>query len=593
MKENKSAIKGVFNWTFFIILVVSIVLINIIATFVNTRLDATKDKRFSLSNGTITYLENEDNFKNRLFIKIYLSGNLPSDLQYFKDAIEDKLKEFKQFSGKRIEYEFIDPNTGTEAEQQELFENLYNKGKGIMPMDIVFSKDGQQSQMLAWPGAVIEYGGSSVNIIQFLPGTTPGKPYQLNGMQSIIQNSVNNLEYILISSIRRAVEQKKPIIGFLKGHGELTFAETQRARALISPYYILRDVEIKDSLAALNDLDGLVIAQPKSQFSDKELYIIDQFVMRGGRLMCFVDALSLSEDSLNTNGNTHSMRTNSNLNRMLFDYGLKINENYLVDVNCTPKVVPTAKQTVIPWYFSVLASPTIHPISRNLEPVKLDYVSEIQFVPKEKVALTPILTSSTNSMPTGLAPMVSLGMPMNYGKNPRFAADIEDEQNKLCLAGLAEGFFESHFKNRIIDAFANNPLARFKDKSTKEGKVFVVANGSFIRNDYDSTLNADGSQYMYRPKPYNDLRFDPELMELGIRIFYGNQEFFQNSVDYLMGDNSVLDIRSRQIDIHQIDMEKVKLSSGYYKTLNLVLPNLIVALIAIFFFYIRKRKYTR
>jgi gliding-associated putative ABC transporter substrate-binding component GldG len=590
MTENQNKFKGIFNWSFFAIVIAVVVLLNIIFSFLSFRIDATKDKRFSLSTGTVEYLENDKKLDNRLLLKIYLDGNLPADLKYFRDAIEDKLKEFKQYAGKKIEYEFINPNEGTEGEQQELFETLYAKGKGIVPMDIMFTKDGQQSQMLVWPGAVIEYEGSTVNIVQFLPGTPPGKPYPLEGMGEIIQNSLNNLEYILMTSIRRSVEDEKPIIGFLQGHGELTYAETQRARSLISPYYILRDVAIKDTLSALDDLDGLIIARPTEPFSSKDLYVLDQFVLRGGKLMCFIDALKLPLDSLNSTGVSHTERYNLGLDKMLFDYGLKLNENYVIDARCSPKLVPTAKQALMPWFYHVLATPSAHPISRNLEPVSLEYVSEIQFVNVDKVALTPILTSSTNSTSTGLAPMVSYGMPMNYGKNPKLVPDPTLESNKLCIAGLAEGFFDSHFKNRIIDEFAKNPITKYKDKSTVEGKVLLVGNGRFIKNEYDSISTPQGIKF--RPKQYNELRFDAKLAELGVQIFYGNQEFFQNSVDYMMGDNSVLDIRSRQIDIHQIDNGKVGESANFYKWFNTLIPCLVIVLLALMFFYIRKRKYT-
>lgn len=590
MTKNQNKFKGIFNWSFFVVVIAVVVLLNIIFSFLSFRIDATKDKRYSLSNGTVEYLENEKKLDNRLLLKIYLDGNLPANLQYFRDAIEDKLKEFKQYAGKRIEYEFINPNEGTEGEQQELFETLYAKGKGIIPMDIMFTKDGQQSQMLVWPGAVIEYEGSTVNTVQFLPGTPPGKPYPLEGMGDIIQNSLNNLEYILMTSIRRSVEEDKPIIGFLQGHGELTYAETQRARALISPYYVLRDVAIKDTLSALDDLDGLIIARPTEPFTSKDLYVLDQFVMRGGKLMCFIDALKLPKDSLNSTGVSHTERYNLGLDKMLFDYGLKLNENYVLDARCSPKLVPTAKQALMPWFYHVLATPSSHPISRNLEPVSLEYVSEIQFVNEDQVALTPILTSSTNSTRTGLAPMVSYAMPMNYGKNPKLVPDPTLESNKLCIAGLAEGFFKSHFKNRITDEFAKNPIAKYKEKSSEEGKVLLVGNGTFIKNGYDSISTPQGIKY--RPNQYNELRFDAKLAELGVQIFYGNQEFFQNSVDYMMGDNSVLDIRSRQIDIHQIDNTKVGESAGFYKWFNIVVPCLVIVLLALLFFYIRKRKYT-
>ena len=593
MAEKKKVGKGLFNWTFLLIVGVGIVIVNIIGSLVYTRLDMTEDKRYSLAEGTITFLENDANFENRLNIKIYLEGNLPAEIRLFRNAIEDKLKEFKQYAGDRIEFQFINPNVGPEAEQQLLFENLYARGKGIIPMDVVYMKDGSQSQLLLWPGAIIDYGGTTVQNIQFLPGTPPGKPYTLEGLTEILENSLNNLEYILVSSLRRATQKAKPRIGFLQGHGELTFAQTQRARALISPYFAIADVSLNDSLAALDGLDGLIIARPTQKFNDKELYIIDQFVMRGGRLMCFLDALQLNEDTLNANGITHTTRFETGLERMLFDYGLKINENLVVDARCAPKSVPFAKQSLIPWFFHVLATPGEHPIARNVEPVALKYANEIQFVGNSKNTLTPILTSSTNSNVTGLAPMVSLAMPLNYGKNPELIANPTDEINKRCLAGLAEGRFESHFKNRIVDDFAKNPIAKYKEKSTKEGKVFLVGNGRFIANSYDSMLSRTGTEFMYRPTEINDLRMDPELAQLGVPLFFGNQEFFQNLTDYMMGDQSVLDVRSRQIDIHEIDKEKVKTDAGFYKTLNVLLPILLILIFAFLMAWIRKRKYAK
>jgi ABC-2 type transport system permease protein len=281
------------------------------------------------------------------------------------------------------------------------------------------------------------------------------------------------------------------------------------------------------------------------------------------------------------------------LERMLFDYGLKLNDNYIVDVRCAPKAVPFAKQSLIPWFFHVMASPTKHPISRNLEPVSLQYANEIQFVGSSKNTLSPVLTSSTNSNVTGLAPLVNLAMPLNYGKNPELIANPDDEINKRCLAGVAEGFFESHFKNRIVDEFANNPIAKFKEKSSREGKVFLIGNGRFIANSYDSMPARDGKGFMYRPTEFNDLRMDPELAELGIPIYFGNQEFFQNLADYMMGENSVLDIRSRQIDIHAIDKEKIKQDAKFYKIVNLLVPILLVLLFALIMGYLRKNRYAK
>lgn len=587
--------KGLYNWTFLVVVIIAIVLINIISSFVYKRIDMTADQRYSLSNGTISFLENADNFKSRLNIKIYLEGNLPAELNHFRNAVEDKLKEFKQFAGNKIEYQFIDPSVGTKQEKNDKFREIFAEGKGILPMDLVYMKDGAQSQMILWPGAIIEYGGSTVQSIQLLPGSKSGRPFQLDGMTDIIQNSINNLEYMLVSSLRRATQESKPRIAFLHGHGELTFPQTQRARALISPYFAIKDVTINDSLAALDGVDGLIIARPQTSFGDKELFIIDQFLMRGGRLMCFLDKLYIPEDTLKATGKTHTTRyANLRLDKMIFDYGMTVMDNYVIDARCVPMQVPYAKQSMIPWFYHVLSTPTTHPISRNVEPVGLKYTSEVKFVGQNpNIALTPILTSSTNSTVTGLAPLVSLGMPLNYGKNPELVPNPQSDANKLCLAGLAEGKFNSHFRNRIVDEYVKNKNVTILDSSIAEGKVFLIGNGRFIENQYDSTLNKLGDGYMYRPKQINDLQYSEDLINLNIPHFFGNQEFFQNLTDYMMGDNSVLDIRSRQIDIREIDMEKVKADAKFYKITNIGLPVVLILLLGFFVNLIRKRKYAK
>ena len=208
------------------------------------------------------------------------------------------------------------------------------------------------------------------------------------------------------------------------------------------------------------------------------------------------------------------------------------------------------------------------------------------------IALTPILTSSTNATVTGMAPVLNLGMYKNYGKTPELVADPENENNKICIAGLAEGMFKSHFRNRIVDAFAKSKEIKYLDKSNAEGKVILIGNGRFLANEYDSILSQTGSTYQYRPKKNNDLQFSQDLINLKISHFFGNQEFFQNMTDYMMGDNSVLDIRSRQIDIHEIDKEKVIASAGFFRILNIALPVILILLLSLLITYRRRKKYS-
>lgn len=589
--------KGLYNWTVLGLLAAVLVLLNFIGSMLYMKLDMTKDQRYSLAQSTVNYLSDKNNFENRISIQIYLDGNMPSELKNFQNALKDKLKDFKRIAGNRIEFLFTDPNVGTEDEIAALRAQLYDRGRGILPMEILYLKDGTQSQMLLFPGALLSYSVNGITkegVVQFLPGTQPGHPYSLDQMSEIIENALNNLEYNLLSAMRRLTQTNKPTIAFLQGHGELNPAETMRARALISPYYQIKDLQLNDSISALKDVDGLIIADPQTPFSQKDLYLIDQFVMRGGKLMCFMNTLALNEDTLNATGMTHTMRKNLLLDRLLFDYGIKIKENFVLDVNCAPKIVPFAETAFLPWFYHVLATPSLHPITRNVDPISLKYTNEIEFVQLPKAQLTPILTSSSNAIPSGLQPLINLALPLNYGKNPKLVENPEDEINKLCVAGLSEGFYQSHFKNRIVDEFAKSKDAGYLEQSKEETKILVVGNGTFIRNSYDSILDPKKiNSYLYRPIPINELKVDAELAQRRIPIIFGNQELFQNMVDYMMGDNSVLDIRSRQIDIKEIDKEKIKEASLFYKSINMLLPLLLILALAFVMNWIRLRRYTK
>lgn len=589
--------KGLYNWTVLGLLAAVLVLLNFIGSMLYFKLDMTKDQRYSLAQSTVNYLSDKKNFENRISIQIYLDGNMPSELKNFQNALKDKLKDFKRIAGTRVEFLFTDPNVGTEDEINALRSQLYDRGKGILPLEILYLKDGTQSQMLLFPGALLSYSVNGITkegVVQLLPGTQPGRPYALEQMTEIIENALNNLEYNLLSAMRRLTQTSKPTIAFLQGHGELNPAETMRARALISPYYQIKDVALNDSIAALQDVDGLIVADPQTPFSQKDLYLIDQFVMRGGKLLCFMNTLALNEDTLNATGMTHTSRKNLLLDRLLFDYGIKIKENYVLDANCAPKIVPFAETAFLPWFYHMLATPSLHPMTRNVDPISLKYANEIEFVQVPKAQLTPILTSSSNAIPSGLQPLVNLALPLNYGKNPKLIDNPDDEINKLCVAGLSEGFYQSHFKNRIVAEFANSKDANYLEESQKETKILVVGNGNFIRNSYDSILDPKKiNSYLYRPIAINELKVDAELAQRRIPIVFGNQELFQNMVDYMMGDNSVLDIRSRQIDIKEIDKEKIKSASLFYKSINMLTPLLVILALAFLMNWIRLRRYTR
>ena len=194
MKKNLT--KGLFNWTVLALIGLAIVLVNVIGSFLYYKIDMTKDQRYSLAPSTETFLENKDNFENRISIQIYLEGNMPSEIKHFQTALKDKLQDFKRVAGNRIEYLFTDINVGSEEEINAMRAQLYDKGKGIMPLEILYMKDGTQSKVMLFPGAIMSYtvnGVTKENMVQFLPGTQPGHPYSLEEMNEVIETSLNNL----------------------------------------------------------------------------------------------------------------------------------------------------------------------------------------------------------------------------------------------------------------------------------------------------------------------------------------------------------------------------------------------------------------
>ncbi|MDG1842158.1 MAG: Gldg family protein [Crocinitomicaceae bacterium] len=599
MAKKLNALKKIkfYHWIILSIVLVFIVLINIISSYKYVRIDMTTDQRYSISEGTKEFLKDSSNFKNRMSIKIYLDGKLPADLKLFQNTLKDKLLDFKEIVGDRIEYIFIDPNEGEDKDNQALKETIYANGKGVLPLDIHFTEKGANKQLTVWPGAIINYGGENVNVIQLLPGTTPENPINESDLNNVVVQGINNLEYELISSMKRAMQKKKPRIAFLHGHGELKKIETYYARALLKSDYNISDVEIKDSIAALDNFDGLIIARPKRAYSDKDLYVIDQFLLNGGKLMCFLDGLNMSEDTLRKRGNTYTTRHNPKLNNMLFDYGITLNaDRYVWDKKCNLMIFPQLKNPKQSWHYKVLAKSAKHPIySDFLPPVLLNYSNEVKFTNKKKNKFFPILTSSPNSRTTNMTPIISF-QEIKIFKKEKFG------NKKICLAGIVEGEFTSHFKDRLSPEFANNPESKFITKSNKKGKLLLIGNGRWVANDYDSLYNNKSGKYEYQTKNpfqgYSPLEYDFDLLPYMHRrqlpvSKIGNQTFLENLVNYMMGDHSLIQIRSKNIEFRPINRKKVEQKGQTLKLLNLLIPVLSILIFGFVIDYFRKIKYAK
>ena len=584
-----------FRWMILVIIVILIVLINVIGHYTSFRYDMTEDQRYSLSTGTESYLEKIKTLDNRINMKLYLEGELPSELRSFKNALEEKLKDFKATAGDRIKYSFIDPNDGSANDRKVLFEDF--KANGVYPTEVKYKNNGKVTRLIFWPVAVLSFSGGVIapdQYIQLIPPTPMDNPLTSDNIQNVVERAINNLEYELVNGIRKITSIRKKKIGLLQGHGELNGKDLLHALSLISPFYSIDTVSIRSNTLALNDFDAIIIADPQTPYSESDLFTLDQFVMKGGNLLCFMNTLKIPQNELFLKGSVIAQRKNLNLQNMLFDYGFKINDNLLIDANYITKFDPRFEDPKIPWYYKILSTNTKNSIVKNIEPVSLEYVNQIEFTNNK---VEPILTTSTNSYKSGLSPLIQLDMASMFDQTDlKLAPNPNDENNKLCIAAMIDGYLDSYSYNRVVIKDTNNPYAKKIKKSIKPAKIVVIGNGSCFSNSYyEPTFVRNIGQWELK-KQYNgphSLYMDHDDYSLKIQRKLGNADFFMNTIDFIMDNSYMLEIRSKQVDIRAIDKSKVTKNANYYKLINLVLPITMILILGIIIALFRRIRYTK
>ncbi|MFK8044566.1 MAG: gliding motility-associated ABC transporter substrate-binding protein GldG [Crocinitomicaceae bacterium] len=572
----------------FVLIAGILVLINVIASFFNWRVDITEDKRYTLSENTIELLKTEDRLKDRIFFKIYLEGNLPSDMQSIRNNIQNVLDEFVAYAGDRVQYEFIDPNGEDDDKfNREVQDKLYNKGQGILPTRVQNFESNSAEEFYVWPGAIIEYGGTTVDVVQFFdrPTIVLGE-----NLQGLVDNTVNDIEYKLISCIRRVTNTKPKSIGFLQGHGELSEKRTQEVRDALKKDYRVGDIEIEGSIHALEGIEALVVAKPTERFSEKDKFVIDQFIMNGGKVLWLVDPILFNEDSLVFTGETYGFAEDLNIqNDLLFKYGARINNDLIMDNVCTHEFIPPLHMSFpgTPWYFYPLVQSGDHPIVKNLDPIKFEYVSSVEIVNKNdtKVKKTVLLNSSNESKRL-LAPIR-----INYGfVAEQFKPDFSKPKfGNNPMAVLLEGEFSSPFKGRISSSFADSDAFETKYIS-KPTKMIVVGDGNLIDGSY--SFYKKGKKNM-APIPLNVDRFQVKTKNGSAKFHYGNKEFILNAIDYLLEDASLLAIRSKSISLRMLNSDKVKSEKSFWKGVNIVFPIMFICVFGFVLLLIRRNKYAK
>jgi ABC-2 type transport system permease protein len=553
----------------FIMTAVIIVLANFVFSFYFQRFDLTSEKRYTLSSSTRELLKKLDDV---VYFKVYLDGDLNPDFTRLRNETKEILDEFRAYSNNQIEYEFINPAENLNKEDVEKIERQLFE-KGILPEQIMDrSKKAQKvTQSRVWPGALVTYKGREVPLQLYKRQKGGGFTTEMS-----VNNSVQELEYGLTNSIRKLQSTRRPEITFIEGHGELDTLRQYDFMRSLGEYYEVNRTEIKGQLEALKGTDLIVISQPDSVFVEKDKFIIDQFIMNGGKVLWMIDPVYLNMDTFRIKQFTLGFSNDLGLEDMLFKYGVRLNPVLIQDINCSTIPVNVGYRPgeenwqPFPWLYSPVVMPEgDHPIIKNLDLIKLDFASTIDTIISRGIKKTILLHTSRYSKVQPTPARVALAMVQFKPRPEQF------NQPYLPVACLLEGEFESNYAHRAKISMHDSILKaiNFKDHG-KATKMIVIADGDIARNE------------LYRGAPM-ELGFDRYTKQL-----FANKTFLLNCVNYLLDDEGLLQIRAREVKLRLLDKKKIDKHETKWQMINIGLPLGLIILFGLIQFYIRKRKYS-
>ncbi|MDD4847722.1 MAG: gliding motility-associated ABC transporter substrate-binding protein GldG [Bacteroidales bacterium] len=562
---------------FFIILIC----VNIIGSLFFTRFDLTTEKRYTLSKATKNILKNLD---DDVYFEVFLEGDFPAGFKRLRNSTREMLNEMRAYSD-HIQYDFVNPSESPVAsERQDTYMLL--KEQGLLPTTVSNKTKEGVVQQVIFPGALVNFKGRS------LPIQLLNDQLGINS-EDVLNNSIQNLEFTLISAISKLSRPIKSRIAFIEGHGELSERMVADITQTLKENYHVERVPLNGNISALterdvidtletekyritNKFETIIVARPIEKFSEQDKFIIDQFIMRGGKVVWLIDPVSAEMDSLQNTGLTFGVTNELNLDDQLFTYGVRLNNDLIMDLNCLPIVIVTGMTgdkpqfSYLPWYFFPLITPSNnHPMVRNLNVLKTQFVSSIDTIAVPNIAKTILLTSSAYSRTQRTPVRIDLEMTRQTPDEQMFKRQF------VPVGVLLEGVFPSLYDHRVPPSLADNPIMGFRSES-KPTSMIVISDGDIIRNQLDSKGN---------PLP---LGFDRDTREM-----LGNKDFLINAISYLTDKDDLISIRSREIKNRMLDRTRVENQRIFWQGLNVGLPILCILILGLICMGIRKRKYAQ
>jgi ABC-2 type transport system permease protein len=551
----------------FVAMIAGIILLVSASSLLRIRYDLTEDRRFTLSQPTKSVLKN---LKNDIFIQVYLDGDIPIPLKRLKRSVSEMLDEFRIASRNKIDYEFINPSEDKDSKKREaLYTSLANKG--LNPVNLqAGDAEGGSSQKIIFPGMIVNYNGIEVPV-NFLNNSTPS--YEQN-----ILRSIEGLEYEMIQTISTLSSDTVNKIAFIEGHDEIPEIETADITMNLAKYFTVDRGTIGGKPGILDKYSAVVIAGPEKSFSESDKLVLDQYIMKGGKVLWLIDEVYVNRDSLNS-GETVGIYRPLNIEDQLFRYGVRINPAIVQDLECAAiRIIVMSggtRQQVVPapWVYYPLLKPALdHPITRNLNRVKGEFVSFIDTVGLDTAIRKQVLLSSSKLSRT-ISPPVIISL-----KEAEATPD-EREFNKqnLPVAVLLEGRFESAFRNRMVSNLTEDKNLKIKTESVRN-RMIVIADADIIRNEVSrSGMNES-------PLPLGRDKYTGQI--------YGNKDFIINCLNWLVDRNDIMQLRSREMKLRLLNINMIRAGRLKWQIINVAGPVMIVIAAGLVYSFFRRKKYT-
>ncbi|TRO63375.1 gliding motility-associated ABC transporter substrate-binding protein GldG [Christiangramia sabulilitoris] len=546
-----------------LVLIAILIGTNWLATEFYLRLDLTQDQRYSLSPAAKNIIEDID---EPIVIDVFLEGSFPSEFRRLSNETRQILEEFSALN-RNLKFNFIDPLAeGDDA--NAIAEEFYKLG--MTPARLNVQENGKNSESIIFPWAIANYGDRTVKI--------PLLKNQIGATdEERVNSSVQQLEYVFADGLSKLVYPRAKKIAVMRGNGELPDAKIADFVRTIQQYYYMAPFTLDSATTApqktlqeLKEYDLILEPKPTQPYTENEKYILDQYLMNGGKILWLAEVTNMETDSLfNERGSAIALPRNLNLGDYFFSYGLRINPAIVNDLYSAPIILASGsgndtRFNPYPWFYSPLtSSPVGHPVIKNIEAVKFEYANPIDTLSND-IEKTILLSSSPRTKLEGVPAQISLDV---IGEKPDVSTYDDGEQ---ALAVLLEGKFRSVYKNRIKPFKIPDHLDQ-----GKESKMLVVSDGDVIKNDLQAG------------KP----------LELGFQRYtgntYGNKEFLLNSVNYLLDDTGLIDIRSKEINLAFLDKEKTAMDREKWQVINIAGPVLLLLIFGFGYRFYRRKKYVK